>query len=100
MNRAAIKYEFEAKPWLHNGPGGWHFVSLPVALSTEIRMFSKSAEEGWGRLKATAQIGETKWKTAIWFDKKLTTYLLPIKTEIRKSEHVEIGIPTKIAVWV
>ena len=100
MNRAAIKYEFEAKPWLHNGPGGWHFVSLPVALSTEIRMFSKSAEEGWGRLKATAQIGETKWKTAIWFDGKSQTYLLPLKAEIRKKEKIDLKQAVEVILWV
>ena len=97
---AKIKYEFSAECWQHASPGGWYFISLPKTIAKEIRAALQTEEEGWGRLKATAQIGNSQWKTAIWFDKKLTTYLLPIKTEIRKSEHVEIGIPTKIAVWV
>jgi hypothetical protein len=43
-----------------------------------------------GRLKATAQIGDSIWKTAIWFDTKLNTYLLPLKAAIRKKELIEI----------
>ena len=32
-----IKYEFAARPWQYNGPGGWHFISLPKNLAKEIR---------------------------------------------------------------
>ncbi|MDO8998041.1 MAG: DUF1905 domain-containing protein [Sediminibacterium sp.] len=49
---AKIKYEFTAKMWQHSAPSGWHFVSLPAKISTEIRENLKWQEEGWGRLKA------------------------------------------------
>jgi hypothetical protein len=79
-----IKYEFVAKIWQHSGQSGWYFVSLPTEISIEIRENLKWQEEGWGRLKATAQIENSQWETAIWFDSKHNTYLLPIKAEIRK----------------
>jgi len=60
-------------------------------MAEEIRSALKSEEEGWGRLKALAKIGATEWKTAIWFDSKMETYLLPLKSEIRKKEHIEAG---------
>ena len=53
-------------------------------MTVEIRLANQGFEEGWGRLKVTAKIGELKWKTAIWYDTKRNTYLLPLKTEIRK----------------
>jgi hypothetical protein len=84
-----IKYEFSGKAWQHPSPGGWYFVSLPAGMSEEIRGLLKSEEEGWGRLKATAKIGNTEWKTAIWYDSKNETYLLPLKAEIRRKEHIE-----------
>ncbi len=84
-----IKYNFSEKLWQHSPPGGWYFVSLPVNIANEIRETFKSQEEGWGRLKATAEIGKTQWKTAIWFDTKKATYLLPVKADIRKKEHLE-----------
>ena len=95
-----IKYEFTARPWQHTAPNSWHFVSLPKAFSTEIRKALKPEEEGWGRLKATAKIGSSEWKTAIWFDTKMNTYLLPLKAEIRKKEMVATGKEVKIVLWI
>ncbi|WP_367915822.1 DUF1905 domain-containing protein [Leadbetterella sp. DM7] len=95
-----IKYEFSAKIWRYKGQGGWHFVSFPMELSKEIRDNLKWQEEGWGRLKATAEIGGSEWKTAIWFDTKASTYLLPIKAEIRKKERLEEGKDVKTIVWI
>jgi hypothetical protein len=95
-----IKYEFTAEAWQHKGVGGWYFVSLPETMSAEIRGHLKWQEEGWGRLKATAQTGGSKWETAIWFDTKKEVYLLPLKAVIRKKEHIEAGHTIAVTVWV
>ncbi len=84
-----IKYEFSAKTWQHSSSGGWYFVSIPKQMAKEIREILRSEEEGWGRLKAVARIGNSEWKTAIWFDSKNETYLLPLKSEIRRKENIE-----------
>jgi hypothetical protein len=39
-------------------------------------------------------------KTAIWFDTKVNTYLLPLKAEIRKKENFEIGKNIEAIVWI
>ncbi len=95
-----IIYEFTAKTWKYQGHGAWHFVSLPAELTTEIREIRKWQEEGWGRLKILAKTGGSEWETAIWFDTKHETYLLPIKAEIRKNEKIEIGENVKIIIWI
>lgn len=95
-----IKYAFSEKSWQHASPGGWYFVSLPKEMSDEIRGLFKSEEEGWGRLKATAKIGNTEWKTAIWFDSKNETYLLPLKAEIRKKENIGAGKQMEVVIWI
>jgi hypothetical protein len=100
MKSNGIKYKFTAKPWLYTGPAGWYFVSLPKELAQEIRTALKSEEEGWGRLKATAKIGNSEWKTAIWFDTKRNTYLLPLKAEIRKKENLAIGKEVETVLWI
>ncbi|MFM7300603.1 MAG: DUF1905 domain-containing protein, partial [Crocinitomicaceae bacterium] len=94
----SIAYQFSAVVWQYSQTGGWYFVSLPNDLATEIRELFKTQEEGWGRMKARAKIGEIEWITAIWFDRKLGTYLLPIKAEIRKKEKIEVGSILKIEV--
>jgi hypothetical protein len=100
MGFMGIKYTFQEKIWAHNGKGSWYFVSLPFDFSKEIRENLQSEEEGWGRLKATAKIGITEWKTAIWYDTKLKTYLLPIKKDIRKIEQLNIGLILTINIWI
>ena len=98
--KGKIKYEFSAKIWQHSSPNGWHFVSLPTDMAEEIRENLKWQEEGWGRLKATAKIGSSEWETAIWFDTKHKTYLLPLKAEIRKKENIKKQNEIQTIVWI
>jgi len=95
-----IKYEFSAKIWQHSAQGGWYFVSLPIELSDEIRENLKWREEGWGRLKVSVKIGNSEWNTAIWFDTKYHTYLLPIKAEIRRKEKIELNQLIDLSIWL
>jgi hypothetical protein len=91
-------YKFSGLPWEYTGKGAWIFVSLPQKMSTKIRKLYSGDEEGWGRLRTTATIGNTEWKTAIWFDSKRKTYLLPLKTEIRKKESITFN--TRVTVTI
>jgi hypothetical protein len=100
MNQNGLQYEFTAIPWQHTGAGGWLFVAIPPDLAHEIRAHLKSEEEGWGRLKATAHIGKSTWATAIWFDTKWQTYLLPLKADVRKKEDLKVGHTYSITIWV
>jgi len=97
---AKIKYEFSAKVWQHSLPNGWYFVSVPIKIAKEIRTHLKWQEEGWGRLKAAAKIANSEWETAIWFDTKKNTYLLPLKAEIRKKEKLESDKTIKVSIWI
>ena len=93
-----IKYDITEKIWQHSSDGGWHFVSLPQNISKEIRDSFRSLEEGWGRLKVTAVIGNSEWKTAIWFDTKANTYLLPVKSSIREKEKIHTSEFVKVSI--
>lgn len=95
-----IKYAFLTTMWKHSSPGGWFFVSLPEGISKEIRANLQWQEEGWGRMKTQAQIGKTTWDTAIWFDSKLGTYLLPIKSEIRTKEGLKVDEEFEIVICI
>jgi hypothetical protein len=99
--QTSIKYKFEAILWKYGDTkGAWYFYSLPTEISSEIRSTLKWQEEGWGRMKIVAQIGETKWNTAIWFDRKQNTYLLPIKAKIRSKNQLNITDSTEIIIWI
>lgn len=98
--KGKIKFEFSTKMWKHNSPGGWYFVSIPKKISKEIRENLKWQEEGWGRMKAVAQIDSLDWETAIWFDTKMDTYILPIKVEIRNKTKLEIDKNITMTLWI
>ncbi|MEI6140276.1 MAG: DUF1905 domain-containing protein [Mariniphaga sp.] len=99
--KGKIEYQFNATIWRYSLPkGSWYFVSLPIEISIEIRDNLKWQEEGWGRLKATAKINRTDWETAIWFDTKMKTYLLPLKADVRRKEKLEIGNNANITIWI
>tara|TARA_B100000508_G_scaffold138385_1_gene134369 strand:- start:54467 stop:54766 length:300 start_codon:yes stop_codon:yes gene_type:complete len=97
---AKLIYTFTADIWLYGENGRWHFVSVPADQAKEIRQFNKDLEEGWGRLKATAIANDHEWKTAIWFDKKKNTYLLPIKADIRKRFSLKEGDQIKVSILI
>lgn len=95
-----MQYNFKGQIWKHNADGGWHFVSLPKDISADIRNHLKEFEEGWGRLKVTAYTLDITWQTAIWFDTKKDTYLLPIKADIRKKGSLDIGSNVHIKLFI
>lgn len=100
MLEGKIKYIFSNRMWRHNVPGGWFFVSLPKSISKEIRGNFKWQEEGWGRMKAFIKIDEIEWNSAIWFDSKIETYILPIKAEIRTKLYLEVDKEIQISIWI
>jgi hypothetical protein len=69
-------------------------------MAREIRDNSKWQEEGWGRLKATARIGNSEWDTAIWYDTKHQTYLLPIKAAIRAKDRLQVNTFVQATLWL
>lgn len=83
-------FVFKAKLWKHKGPAGWYFLTVPQTTSSKIRKVYLSSEEGWGRLKTTASLGASKWQTAVWFDTKVGSYLLPVRSEVRKKEKLNL----------
>lgn len=93
-------YTFESKVWKHHGPAAWYFVSLPKLHSEEIRGLFQKWEEGWGRLKCQAKIGNTIWETAIWYDTHHHAYVLPLKAEIRRKEHIETDQVIAITIMI
>jgi hypothetical protein len=98
-----IEYKFTAKVYHYSTSAdmvGWTIVLLPKEMANEIREQLKWQEEGWGRMKITAKIGNSEWKTSIWFDTKHETYMLPLKAEIRKKEKLKVDEDVEATIWV
>ncbi len=86
---------FTAPLWLWQGKGAWHFITLPEDESQVIRM--AVPRRGWGSVRVTATIGESRWQTSIFPDTKRNAYLLPIKADIRKAESLALGEAVEVS---
>ena len=100
-----INFTFTGKCWEWQGKGSWHFITLPQDKSEEIKFFSDNhfgKRRGWGSVRVTASIGSTEWQTSIFPDSKTGTYLLPIKSDVRKKQKIiaddDVQVSLKISI--
>lgn len=84
-------YTVTGAVWRHPGAAGWHFVTLPEEIADEIRARYAGAHRPFGSLPVRATLGATTWTTSVFADTKSSSYLLPVKAAVRRSEHVEDG---------
>lgn len=94
------QYAFKANVWLYPGLAGWHFVTIPKDISKDIAHNFADRKRGWGSLPIIATIGKTRWKTSIFPDTKIGSYLLPLKADVRKKEkiHAENTIEVQLEI--
>ncbi len=84
-------FEFSAPLWCYSGEkASWYFLSLPVDTAEDIRACTDGARRGWGSIPVSATIGDSFWSTSLFPHKEGSTYLLPIKAEIRKKQALEV----------
>jgi hypothetical protein len=84
-------YKLRGKVWLYPGMAGWHFVSVPKSKSKEIKELFATNLRGFGSIPVNVTIGKTSWQTSIFPDKKSSTYVMPLKADVRKKENIKAG---------
>jgi hypothetical protein len=66
-------------------PASRHFVTVPADIAQQIQEVTADLpRKGRWSVKIQARIGFITRETSIFLDKKLDSYLLPIKADIRK----------------
>ena len=98
--RKGIRYEFTALLWQYAGAGGWHFVSLPKKMSKEIRKLGYDRKSRDGPVAGYRNGSDKEWKTAIWFDTKQDTYLLPVKERFGSRKGWLLGNKISTSLWI
>ena len=85
-----LDWHFTAKLWVYSGTGAWHFVTLPVDVAEQIK-FYREQRRGFGSIRVQVTIGSTQWQTSIFPDKASNSFVLPIKSAVRKQEALVVG---------
>lgn len=85
-----VTYSLRGKLWRYSGQAAWFFITLPKGPAKEVRGLFEGLARG-ASLPAVVTVGGTTWTTAIFWDKKAGSYLLPVKADVRKAESLEDG---------
>jgi len=83
-------FEFTADLWEHDGPGAWHFLTLPPEVSEDVRAVS-GPPAGFGSVRVEVTVGATTWLTSVFPDKGSGCFVLPVKRAVRYAEGLDAG---------
>ncbi len=89
----AISVRGEVILWRAEPPakGSWHFMMIDTSAASTIRAAAAGRSGGWGSVKVTATLGKTQWQTSLFPNKQSGGFMLPLKADVRKREHVSEG---------
>jgi hypothetical protein len=85
------EFVFEAELFEWDGPAAWVFAALPPDLADVIDEIHGEHARGFGSLRVEVTIGEVVWRTSIFPDSKASTFLLPVKKDVRRKAGVDVG---------
>ena len=87
-------YCFNATVWKYSGQkSSWYFVTLPKDVAIKIKFNTRQEaklqedpkpKKNFGSIKIVAKIEQIQWKTSIFSYPKASSYILPIKADVRK----------------
>jgi Domain of unknown function (DUF1905) len=81
---------FTAKVWKYQGRGTWYFATLTKDAASEIAFFHQGVLP-FGIVPVVAEIKGIIWQTSIFKDTKLGSYILPLKSQVRKKVKIVAG---------
>ena len=77
--------------WLWSGENGsWHFVTVPLEQSDEIRAHCLAEMRGFKSARVEATVHDVIWRTSL-FPLKGGGYILPMKAEVRRKAGIAAG---------
>jgi hypothetical protein len=84
-------YSFRGELWHYPEEAGWHFITLPVELAEELRDDAGPLRKAFGSVKVSASIAGQRWSTSLFPDSKTSSYLLPVRKDIRAAAGIYAG---------
>ncbi len=84
-------HRFDAELWEHSpdGPGSWHFVTVPREVVEELAP-EAGPPRGFGSIRVEVTVGATTWRTSLFPDAD-GTMVLPVKKAVRSAEDLHAG---------
>ncbi len=90
---------FTAELWQWESQGGWHFVTLPARTAAEVRELAPP-RRGFGSVRVTAVVGESRWRTSLFPEAGGTSFVLPVKAAVRRANDLVPGDRVAVSIWL
>jgi hypothetical protein len=85
-----ITFSGPLKLWT-GADGRWHFVSVPLDFSGEIKAHALGNPRGFGSVKVEVSIDDVTWRTSIFPSKSSGDYFLPVKMDVIRRTEIAAG---------
>ena len=91
------EHAFDAEVWEHSpgDPGSWHFLTLPGDVADDLDV-EAGPRQGFGSVRVVVTIGSTTWRTSVFPDAGLGSYVLPLKKPVRVAEGLHAGTTCRV----
>jgi hypothetical protein len=86
-----VSFDGELWIWESRRADTWVFVSVPTAVSDQIRELADGPRRGFGSVPVWATVGSCRWRTSIFPDRPRQCYRLGITREVRRTEGLQVG---------
>jgi len=87
--KSQVRFSFDTRIIEWRGPAPYFYAPVPAEHLEELRRVAKIVSYGWGCVPVEAKIGRITFTTSLF--PKADTYLLPIKTAVRRKTNVTAG---------
>jgi len=87
--KSQVRFRFDTRIIEWRGPAPYFYAPVPAEHVEELRRIAKIVSYGWGCVPVKAKIGQVTFTTSLF--PKADTYLLPIKTAVRRKTNVTAG---------
>ncbi len=88
--------------WTANNGVSWFFITIDgeageaISATALMRRLELGSKRGWGGVRVSVTLGESKWQTSVFPQKDEAGWLLPVKAAIRKAEGLEEGSEARV----
>jgi hypothetical protein len=91
-----MSWTFEAEVFRWDADGAsWRFARLPGEVADDVR--EQALTRGFGSVRVEVTVGGTTWATSLFPEKATESYVLPVKSAVRKAEGIEDGDVVRIS---
>jgi hypothetical protein len=84
-------YTVSGEVWRYPGKGGWYFLTMPAELADKSRACCAGSQRAFGSFSVRATFGSTTWSTSLFADTRSSSYLPPVKADVRRRVRIEDG---------